>query len=126
VSWWATARDDNASVGARALAGVGCGVFPWVCLAQEAAADAATAATRERDALVFGEAGGGEGSGVMDEIRATIGTVGDAAAAPAQAGANLLMWGSVLAGILLLMVLLGLLVWYVLIPFVKGGPRPAP
>lgn len=115
-TWWDVVSDPQASTGRRVLAGIGCGVLPWVCISQEATRSAGERVDDVRASV-------SEPGGVMDELRETIGTTGEAAAAPARAAADAIMWGSIGLGILLLLVLLGLFTWYVLLPFARGGPR---
>lgn len=116
MSWYDIASDPAQPTSSRVLAGIGCGALPWVCLFQESREAGASVAEglEERAA---------EGTGVMEELRDTIEVAGDAAAAPARAGADVLMWGAIALGVVLLLVLLGMLVWYVLLPLGLGGPR---
>lgn len=120
MSWIDIAGDESESTARRFLAGFGCGIVPWVCLAQETAGNALERTQEELEearAQVIGEAGGG---GILGGLR----EAGEAAAAPLSAGADLLMWGSVLVGMLIGLVLLGLFLWFVALPLMGfGGPR---
>lgn len=117
MTWYDTLTDPDAPTRDRVLAGVGCGLLPWWCVAQEAGEAAADAggAMRER---VTEEAGG-----VMHELRETGRAASEAATRPIEATSDLLKWGSIGLGVLLLFTLLGLAFWYVLLPFARGGPR---
>lgn len=127
MSWWDIANDPNESTGKRVLAGLGCGALPWVCISQEATqgaqrtGEAVSARVDELRADVAAER-----DGVLDDLRGVIETSGEAAERPLRAAGDLVMWGSVLLGILLLFALVGLFVWFVALPYLRGGPRGGP